>query len=224
MVEDMKLEQLVEACRRLPPAENAYLENDFVMNLLLTVLDYQQWPATVGNAIEHFKHRRKGEIASAEDLKGLLGEYPDDNSGNTDLALHLWGYKFWKRAHQLRGLFGYFESRGVMTQEDLAEWADKPYYLAYYNGEIAKDPFERFLERFATERPKGLGFALCQWLVMRQGAETIKPDSRVRNFVYEATHVCLDDRTLVNDLTRVARHPSMKANELDWRIWEHGGK
>ena len=38
----------VAAARHLPPAEESYLETDFIMNLLETVLDYQMHTTAVG--------------------------------------------------------------------------------------------------------------------------------------------------------------------------------
>ncbi len=41
MSERADLEKLVVAASELPPAESSYLEDDFVMNLQETFLDYQ---------------------------------------------------------------------------------------------------------------------------------------------------------------------------------------
>jgi len=70
-------------------------------------------------------------------------------------------------------------------------------------------------------RIRGLGFAVYQWLVMRQGVATIKPDVHVRRFVESIIHRSPTDGELVQALEEVARRLALKAYELDWRIWEY---
>jgi hypothetical protein len=113
-------------------------------------------------------------------------------------------YRLWTRARQLRGLLDYFEARGVTTQAALEAWAK--------GGEFKRD-FEG--------RVPGLGLAVYQWLVMRQGIETVKPDVHVRRFAEEALARRLGDAEIVAAFEAVAKELSLKAYELDWRIWEH---
>jgi len=204
MIGQQEIALILERCRRLPPAKGNYLENDYVTNLLLTVLDYQLRGHIVEKAIAFFPEKRRSEIRTADDLKGLLARYPDDDNGNTRLAQYLWGYKCWNRAHQLRELLAYFESIGVTSQKALKRWAQ----------------FSNFDRDFRGRIP-GLGFAVYQWLVIRQGVPTIKPDVHVRRFVKSIIHRSPTDDELVQALEKVARMLALKAYELDWRIWEY---
>src|SRR5207253_881411 len=97
-----------------------------------------------------------------DDLEGLLARFPDDQSGNTTLAVHLWGYRLWTRARMLRDLVRYFDARGVRTQAALHEWARSSEFGRDFAGQV-----------------RGLGPAVYNWLVMRQGVETIRPDVHV---------------------------------------------
>jgi hypothetical protein len=67
---------------------------------------------------------------------------------------------------------------------------------------------------------KGLGPAVYQWLVMRQGVDTVKPDVHVRRFAEAAVGRKLNDHDVIELTTRAAGSIGIKAFELDWRIWE----
>jgi len=70
-----------------------------------------------------------------------------------------------------------------------------------------------------------MGFAIYQWLIMRQGIETIKPDVHVTRFVESI--ICrsgIADEELVATLEKVAKQLGLKAYKLDWRIWEYQQK
>jgi hypothetical protein len=203
VVSDDDVERVAAAGTTLPPASSAYIENDFVMNLQETVLDYMLQTPVVVNALEYFKANRWNEVRTLDDLDSVMSRYPDDQDGNTRLAFHLWGYKLWTRAQQLRGLAAHFRTVGVLDQETLKTWA--------HNSEFRRD-FEG--------RVKGLGPAVYQWLVMRQGVDTVKPDVHVRRFAEAATGRSLNDADVVEVVSRAARVLGIKAYELDWRIWE----
>lgn len=55
MVTETEYQQISNACRVLPRTINNYLENDFIMNLFSTVLDYQMQRPTLANAERHYK-------------------------------------------------------------------------------------------------------------------------------------------------------------------------
>ena len=46
---------VVKRSRQLPAAAGVYLEDDYVTNLLATVVDFQMHTTAVVRAIEHFK-------------------------------------------------------------------------------------------------------------------------------------------------------------------------
>ncbi len=173
------------------------------MNLLETVLDYQMHTTAVVKALEYFKAHRWKEVRMLDDLEVLLSQYPDDQTGNTALAGHLWGNRHWRRAHELRGLAAYFRSIGVIDRETLKAWAHRSEFHRDFEGRV-----------------KGLGPVVYQWLVMRQGVDTVKPDVHVRRFAEAALGRPLSDDDIVEVVTRAAGVLGIKAYELDWRIWE----
>jgi hypothetical protein len=195
---------VLNACRELPVAKGEYLETDFVMNLMSTVLDYQMHPTTLKNAESHFRLNRWPRIRSRDDLHGLLATYPATDEGNRAAAVYLWGYKYGNRLKQLRDLLDYFDSNSVSDQEALQWWARESSYERDFKGKI-----------------KGLGFAIYKWLVMRQGVATIKPDLHVKNFLRSITHRLFSDQEAVDTLEQAAHDLGMAANKLDWAIWEY---
>lgn len=192
------------ACRALGPPSRDYLEPDFVSNLILTVLDYQLHNKIVTRAYEHYRTTHWNQVRTLRDLKFFLSRFVNDSAGNQAAAVSLWGYKYSKRMGQLRELVEYFESIGVVDQESLRQWA-------------ATNTFE---EGFSG-RVKGLGFAVCRWLLIRVGVQTIKPDVHVKRFIQGVIGRVLSDEATVAALEQVARELGHKAYELDWAIWEH---
>jgi hypothetical protein len=195
---------LVGKCRALPPAKGNYLVKDYVRNMLLTVLDYQMKTKAVERADAYFAANHAPTITTHGQLKETLRRYPETKGGNIDAAMFLWNYRLWTRAQQLRGLLDYFEARDVTTQAALEDWAKGSEFRRDFEGRV-----------------RGLGLAVYQWLVMRQGIETVKPDVHVRRFAEEALGRRLGDAELVAAFEAVAKGLSLKAYELDWRIWEH---
>jgi hypothetical protein len=206
VITEEDIESVVAVGRGLPPAASSYLEDDFVMNLLETVLDYMLQTTVVVAALEYFRANRWESIRTLDDLDAVLARYSEDQNGNTALAVHLWGYRLWTRAQQLRDLVRYFRSIGVVDRESLKAWA--------HDSEFKRD--------FAG-RVRGLGPAVYQWLVMRQGVDTIKPDVHVRRFAEAAVGRPLGDQDLIDVVCQAAQRLGIKAYEFDWRIWERPG-
>lgn len=194
---------LLERCRTLPPAKGNYIIDDYVENVLLTVLDFQMQTQTVENAAKHYKDRVQFQINDFNDLQTLLLKFPDDKEGNTRVAEYLWGYKLWTRVGLLRRLLKFLGERGITTQEKLKKWA-----------------FQSDFNRDMAGQVKGIGFGIYKWLVMRQGVETIKPDIWVHRFVKQAIGRDMNDQETVNIVEAAAKTLNLKAYELDWRIWE----
>jgi hypothetical protein len=195
--------RVADAARALPPAEGVAIEEDFVLNLLETVLDYMLQTTVVVKALEHYKAHRWDEIRTLDDLEAVLARYGADQEGNTDLAIYLWGYKLWTRAEQLRGLARHFRAIGVTDQGSLRRWAETSTFEADFEGKV-----------------KGLALAVYQALVMRQGVDTVKPDVHVRRFAEAAVGRRLNDVEVVELVSEAAKHVGLRAMELDWRIWE----
>jgi hypothetical protein len=203
MINDEDIEKLAAAARPLAPSASAYLEDDFVMNLLETVLDSMLQTEVVVKALERFRENCWDEVRTLDDLELLMARFPGDQAGNTALAQHLWGYNFWTRAQQLRELARFFRSIGVVDQERLRQWALKSTFKKDFEGQV-----------------KGLGPAVYQWLVMRQGVDTVKPDVHVRRFAEAAVGRKLNDQDVIELTIRAAASIGIKAFQLDWRIWE----
>ena len=110
----------------------------------------------------------------------------------------------WTRAKMLRDLVAYFIPLGVTNQEQLRDWA-KTATFARFQGRV-----------------RGLGPAVFQWLVMRQGVDTIKPDVHVHRFVESVLGRRVSDTDAVAVLTEAARRLERPATRLDWAIWEAG--
>jgi hypothetical protein len=195
--------RLNEECSRVPMTENTYIAMDFVSTLLDTVIDYQQHTTTVRNAIRHFNENRWDDVRSMADLKSVLAGFSDDRAGDTDLALHLWGYKFWRRARELRGLVAFVDGLGIDSIEQLRLWAERSTFRDF-EGKV-----------------KGLGPVVYQWLVMRLGVETVKPDVHIMRFVERAVGRKISESEAVSGLVAAAQYIECKANELDWSIWEY---
>jgi hypothetical protein len=194
---------LVNVCQELPPPKGNYHVDDYVMNLISTVLDYQMNLTTLTNAESHFKGNHWHRIRTRDDLANLLAQYPNNVEGNRAAAYKLWGYRYGNRLRQLRELLAYFDSIGVTDQESLRSWAEKSDFERDFRGKV-----------------KGLAFAVYKWLVMRQGVETIKPDVHVKNFLKETNGRTYSDQEAVTVLESVAKDLKLPANELDWSIWE----
>lgn len=205
VINDDDIEAMVEACRQLPEPAGNYLVDDYLTNLMATVVDFQAQTTAVERALEHFATRVRPSLVGLDDLVDLLEPWPADQAGNTALARHLWGYDLWTRAQMLRGLVAYFASIGVTDQHTLERWA-------------ATATFERDFKG----RVPGLGPAVFQWLVMRQGVDTVKPDVHVHRFVARVVGRQLGDADVVTAVEAAARRLGRPAHRLDWAIWETG--
>jgi hypothetical protein len=192
---------ILEACRQLPSPQGNYHVEDFVENLLLTVLDYQMQGAVVANALRYFRHHHGSTLQTYDALQRFLADYPND----TDAAVQLWGYRYSKRLGQLRRLMSYFGGLPdpVTDQVALRRWASRPDSVDF-GGKI-----------------KGLKRAIYKWLVMRIGVDTVKPDTHVKRFLKTVAGRSFLDDEAVNVLEKTARECGRRAYELDWSIWEH---
>ena len=203
MLDDAELDLLEAKCRTVPLTTSTYVASDYVATLLETVMDYQNTTRTVQRAGQHFERHRWDEIRTLEDLEAVMEGFPDDREGNTALAQYLWRYNHWRRAKELRGLAAYFRGLQVTTLQRVREWA-RTSTSSDFVGKV-----------------KGLGPTVYQWLVMRLGVETVKPDVHVLRFVRDAIGRPVNEAEAVAALEQVARRLGVRANLLDWSIWEH---
>ena len=203
MISRDDIDRVAAESATLPPATGNYLEDDFVMNLLATVVDYMMHTTAVVRALTHFRSTRWDDVRTMDDLTATFARFPDDKEGNVALALYLWDYKLWTRAAQLRALTTYFATIGVTNQDALRDWAARSDFRRDFEGQV-----------------KGLGIAVYQWLVMRQGVGTVKPDVHLHRFAEAALARRLTDVEVIDVVTGAASTLGIKAYELDWRIWE----
>lgn len=205
MITEQENNSILKACKELQPAKGMYLINNYVENLLLTVLDFQMHNVSVEKAINYYRNNRQYEIRTVDDLRILLSRYRDDKEGNVTVAQYLWGNNYWNRISLLRKLVNYFDLRNVKSQEDLIQWAKKSRFDSDFKGKIP-----------------GMGYAIYQWIIMRQGIETVKPDVHVRNFIESIIQRSdITDNEIVVSLENIAKQLGLKTYELDWRIWEY---
>ena len=201
---DEEYQLVLKECRQLSPARGDYRESDFIQNLFLTAIDFQMHGRAVEKAIEHYRKHNWSTVRNLKQLEDVLSGYPNDKDGNTSVAQLLWGNNMWTRVGLLRELTRYFESVGVEDQRALAKWARASDYDRDFKGRV-----------------KGLGYAIYNWLVMRQGVETVKPDVHLHRFVERILGRTIGDEELVRLLEQVASDMKLRAYELDWRIWEY---
>jgi hypothetical protein len=209
-----EVRRLVGVARLLPQAVGTYLDDDYVICLLSTVVDYQLRTAAVERALEHFRVRRHTEVTTHEDLELLLARFGDNRVGNTALAEYLWGLKLWTRAALLRRLAAYFAAQGVTDLQGLRRWAESSEFKRDFEGKV------RFSDGATTF---GLGYAIFNWLTMRLGAQSVKPDVHVRRFVETTLGRRLSDPDVVAAVTQTAAALGITPRDLDWRIWEARG-
>ncbi len=104
-----------------------------------------------------------------------------------------------------RGLVGYFASIGVTDQHALKRWTATATFERDFKGRI-----------------HGLGQAVFQWLVMRQGVDTVRLDVHVHRFAARVAGRPLRDADVVTAIEAAARRLGRPAHRLDWAIWEAG--
>jgi hypothetical protein len=194
---------LLERCKGLSPPRGTYAVQGFISNLMLTVLDYQLQNKVVDRAHEHFLRWHSEKIRSIVNLTEFLSRYADDRQGNTDAAVALWSYKHWKRLMQLRGLVAYFQSIDVTDAESLRLWAEQAQFNQDFKGRV-----------------KGLGPAVFQWLLMRAGVETVKPDVHVTKFIASVVGYEPPFGAVIRALESISRAIGRRPRELDLSIWE----
>lgn len=205
MITGADVRRVAGAARGLSPVQDVYVEPDFVTNLFETVLDFMMRTDSVVRAIEHYRELLFDEIRTMDDLFHVMARFPDDKEGNLGLAEYLWNNRHWTRADMLRRLTEFFDSIGVRDESALRDWAVQAEFKRDFQGRV-----------------KGLGEAVFQALVMRQGVDTVKPDVHVHRFVEGALGRRLSDTDTVEVVTAAARQLGWKAAELDWAIWEQG--
>jgi hypothetical protein len=205
---EQEIQRFVAECGklRIPDVSQEFEPyTDYITNVLLTVLDLQMQNTVVENSIRHYKKLRFTEIRSLDELELELARFPDTRDGNKAAAMYLWGNNHWARIGWLRGFVRFLRSEDLTSQEKLRAWA-----------------VDCEFERDFQGRVKYLGIAACQWLRIRLGVDTVKPDVHVHRFVKEATGRSLSDVAVIAVVEEAAKRLGVSARALDLAIWESG--
>jgi hypothetical protein len=200
-----ELRHLRRACDKLDDGPN-YRCKDYIPNLLNTVLDFQMKSKAVGAAMDYFEETHGARTHRR--LKTLLSTYPNTERGNRNLAKFLWNNGLWTRAKFLRKILECFEERGVKGQKSLERWVKEADFESDVKGQ------------FRSEH-HSIGYALFQWLRLRCGANTVKADVHIINFVSEAIHRRVYAEEATEGLRRIAKESKRRANRLDAAIWHY---
>jgi hypothetical protein len=203
MISDNDIARMTDACRQLSEPVGDYFIDDYLTNLVATVIDFQTHTTAVERALEHFVTHVRPTLDRLDDLVALMGCWPADQPGNTALARHLWGYDMWTRAQMLRDLVAFFTSIAVTDRAALRRWATDATFAHDFKGRV-----------------RGLGPAVFQWLVMRQGVDTVKPDVHVHRFASRVLGRPVTDTDVVEVIVEAARRLGRPPHRLDWAIWE----
>jgi hypothetical protein len=77
-----------DECRKLPEGKN-YRTDDYVINLLAMVLDFQMKAEVVDAGMDFYEENRRGEVHKHEALAEIISSYPNTKKGNITGKLSL---------------------------------------------------------------------------------------------------------------------------------------
>jgi len=198
-----EIQNLRTQCNKLADGPD-YRIHDYVTNMMNTVLDFQMKVGPLSSAMKHYEQNHG--YKTHKKLKAFVETFPKTKNGNSKLANSMWGNNHWSRAKFLRMLLSEFEIRGITGQKTLKHW-------------ISKADFELDIKgQFKTEE-HSIGIALFQWLRLRLGVDTIKPDVHIVNFVSNAIGRKATQQEALDSLLEVAEQTNRKASLLDAAIW-----
>jgi hypothetical protein len=200
-----ELRRLQAACAKLEDGPSPRCK-DYTANLNNLVLDFQMNTRSVIAAMEYFEETHRAR--THRQLQTLLGAFPDTATDNRRLANVLWDNNHWTRARFLREVLRCFEQRGIRGQKSLERW-------------VKNADFKRDVQGQFKTSEHSIGYALFQWLKVRLGVETIKPDVHVINFVSEAVGRRVKPEEAVDGLMAIAGNLGRSASLLDAAIWSY---
>lgn len=208
VLEDSEYARLQSRCASLEDGPD-YRCNNYIENLLNTVLDFQMKSPVVEKATRYFFNTHG--IETHDKLKQLINGFPDTKEGYLALAKRLWNYSFWTRDKFLRRIIECFDERGIRDQESLEEW-------------VREADFERDAKGQFRTSEHSIGYTLFKWLQLRIGIDTIKPDVHILRFVADSIGRPISQDEAVSALTRIAKETNRKAYRLDAAIWTYQRK
>lgn len=203
-VTEAQFRQLLIECAGLPFIHPAQWACDYVLDVMQTVLDFQMLTTTVEKAMLYFRDQvqAKHGIHNHEQLVALLNRFPDSPAGNQAASELLWNNRHWTRIELLRRFLLFLEQRQLTDQPSLHAWAKQASFERDFKGQV-----------------KGLGIAVFHWLVIRCGADSIKPDVWVINFVKRVIGKRLPERTLIALFQQISPLLGESLQTLDVTIW-----
>jgi hypothetical protein len=194
---------LEAACKRLAPGPD-YRMDDYIHNLIITVLDFQLNVQVVNSAFARF--RKRHQFKRVGKLRTLLAQYPNSKKGNLALSQELWGYNLWTRAKFLRMIVEEFDSRSIKGQESLVRW-------------LKRVKFDREIKGQFRTKEHSMGLAIFSWLQLRCGLPTVKPDVHVLNFVRQSIGRKVSPEIARQALNLIAKRLKVPPYRLDAAIW-----
>lgn len=200
-----EIQKLRTQCNRLEDGPD-YRIDDYVKNLLNTVLDFQMQSEIVNAAMSYYEERHG--YRTHKKLKEVLNGFPNTQKGNLRLANFIWNNNHWTRAKFLRKIIDVFEEKGIKGQQSLKQWVENADFETDVKGQFKTDEHS-------------IGYALFHWLQLRVGIDTIKPDVHIINFVTKAIGRRVSQEEAVIGLLEVAEQTERKAALLDAAIWHY---
>jgi len=200
-----EIQKLRTQCNKLEDGPD-YRINDYVSNLMNTVLDFQMKVGPVESAVEYYEENHG--YRTHKKLKAFIDSFPNTKNGNLKLANTMWNNNHWTRAKFLRMLLYEFESRGIKGQQSLKKW-------------VSSADFEKDIKGKFKTKEHSIGIALFQWLRLRLGVDTVKPDVHIMNFVSNAVGRRISQQEALDALMIVAEQTNRKAALLDAAIWHY---
>ncbi len=201
----VELRMLRTQCNKLEDGPD-YRIDDYVTNLLNTVLDFQMKERPIASAMKHYEQNHG--YRTHKKLRSFVESFKNTKPGNLALANSLWNNNHWTRAKFLKMLLRKFENRGIKGQESLKKW-------------ISEAEFEKDVKGQFRTKEHSIGIALFQWLRLRLGVDTVKPDVHIVTFVSNAVGRQVSQTEALDSLLEVAKKTKRKAQLLDAAIWHY---
>jgi hypothetical protein len=153
--------------------------------------------------VQSFRDRHP-EVESLEELLSLIRGYQSP----LEFSIRELDYRDEARAETLVGVLNYLLAAqrsitGNSESERLLEWA----------GSVKP-------QDYVSARVRGFGLAGFQYLRMLLGAQAVKPDVHIRNFVSDAVGDKVSDEEALSLLEEAAAILKWPLSDLDYLVWE----
>lgn len=201
-----QFQQLLIATANLPVAHLEPLQGDYLQQVLETPLNFQMRVEVVVKALEHFRKQVQTQhgIHTYQDLVQALGQFADTDEDNKACANWLFGNNHWTRVALLRRFLEFLGQQQLTDLAGLTSWAEQAVYERDFKGKV-----------------KGMGRAVFNWLLLRLGVQTIKPDVWVLNFGQRILGQRIPDVQLIEALMDIAPLVGRTPIHIDRTLWHH---